>query len=580
MEIPVEQEPAPIRTLDRPLLSWLPGETLFSLVSRHHRLWGHDAPWRTADALFGGRRIGVHHDFPSGLGRFCAITHGLLGDVQSVGRERTLLRYYLPFLAPDLTVGALSTMQGDSVAHLKFRLGLLTGRFGANHALKACLSCMRDDFEQYGWYYWHLEHQYPGVWMCRHHGTPILRSTVKSTGVERFGWHLPDISRLVQDWPHDTYPDEGALVAFSELVSALVELPVEDGWLSRNVVQGQVKNCIEERGWLSPNGTVMLNAMAKSFLAFSKPLRILPELSMLPSNLDEATAHVSHLLRPIRTGSHPLRLLLALKWVFQEPEDFVKRYLVPLPACRNQRTDSTGTAPFAGTKRAEHEKHSQVLAMIKKGTSARSAAKVSGVDVGTVMAWAVKAGFCVSRRPKRLKSEVLVLLINDLQRGTGRKEAALQHGVSLATISRVFQSYPSVHAEWKAARDTAARHQARQDWALVVAAYPHIGTTLLRAMSPCAYSWLYRNDRDWLKLHSGSIKVSRPPRTSRVRWDERDTALSAAVQQAVLRLHEQDNGKQLRLWQIFQAVPELKRRLSALHRLVLTKRVLEQALRR
>lgn len=50
-----------------PLLQWLPDETLFSLCSRHHRLWGHPHAWQTSLLLFGGRRTGAQHDFPGSL---------------------------------------------------------------------------------------------------------------------------------------------------------------------------------------------------------------------------------------------------------------------------------------------------------------------------------------------------------------------------------------------------------------------------------------------------------------------------------------------------------------------------------
>lgn len=96
--------------LDRELLQWLPGETLFSLVSRLHRLGGHRLADQTADVLFGRRRMGYQHDFPSGLHEFERSTAGLLGDVRTIALERTLLRYYRPFLTPAKGDGALARM--------------------------------------------------------------------------------------------------------------------------------------------------------------------------------------------------------------------------------------------------------------------------------------------------------------------------------------------------------------------------------------------------------------------------------------------------------------------------------------
>ena len=44
------------------LLCWLPDETLFSLVSRHHQLWGHVTSAQTCQLIFGRARAGTHHD--------------------------------------------------------------------------------------------------------------------------------------------------------------------------------------------------------------------------------------------------------------------------------------------------------------------------------------------------------------------------------------------------------------------------------------------------------------------------------------------------------------------------------------
>ena len=73
-----------------PLLEWLPGETLFSLASRHDRLWGYASSWRATVLLFGGRHAGTHHDFPNALGEFATRTEGVFGDAGRIARERTL----------------------------------------------------------------------------------------------------------------------------------------------------------------------------------------------------------------------------------------------------------------------------------------------------------------------------------------------------------------------------------------------------------------------------------------------------------------------------------------------------------
>lgn len=125
---------------------WLRGETLFSLCSRQHRLWGHNLSSRSTEILFGGKRLGTQHDFPSGLDAFALRTEGQLGSAVEIARDRTMLRFHRPFFAKAEIDHAIWAMRGPAVAHLKFRLGLLTSRFRANHPLKASVACRLDPY--------------------------------------------------------------------------------------------------------------------------------------------------------------------------------------------------------------------------------------------------------------------------------------------------------------------------------------------------------------------------------------------------------------------------------------------------
>ncbi len=195
-----ESASAELFDLPPSLLSWLPGETLFSLVSRQHAFWGYPGASETSTIMFGRRHAGTQHDFPNALDEFSARTGGVLGAPDDLALNHTLLSYYRPFSSDGLISDCLAMMRGKSVSHLKYRLGLLTSRFRANHPLKACTVCMDQDVAETGWAYWHLEHQYPGIWFCARHAEPLYEATIKSTGVNRFLWALPDRRHLTLDW--------------------------------------------------------------------------------------------------------------------------------------------------------------------------------------------------------------------------------------------------------------------------------------------------------------------------------------------------------------------------------------------
>ena len=95
-----------------------------------------------------------------------------------------------------------------------------------------------------------------------------------------------------------------------------------------------------------------------------------------------------------------------------------------------------------------------------------------------------------------------------------------------------------------------------------------------RLAEPAVYAWLYRNDGDWLKIQSLAMeRIARSPQ-ARVDWDERDRQLSDQVRRVALELHEAEPDRRIKLFKIYQRLPELKAKLFKLDRLPLTKSVL------
>lgn len=559
-----------------PLLPWLPGETLFSICSRHDRLWGYRSSAQSAQVLFGRRRLGTQHDLPSGLDEFVARTQEEFGSTGEIACSRTLLRFYRPFLAPEMVGEAVATMRGPVVSHLKFRLGLLTSRFRANHPLKACLACMQADVLEHGWVYWHLEHQFPGVWCCPTHGGPLLVSTVKSTGVRRFEWSLPESSQLICAWDAGECPGLDALLRLSLLIRALVVAPGCDGWLNGHDVQRVLWIRLRERGWCTSAGSIRLAKAAADYLHHCLRLRLPEELTGLPATLEQAKAQLGRVLRPLRTGVHPMRLLVAIDWLFADAEHFTALIAEgTLPIDRGSASEQS-RAPAASLRDTRRE---HLLSLVREGSSATAAAADVGIDVSTAMSWAAAGGFRVGRRPKILKSELRSSLIRALRQGADKAHVAARFGVSVATVTRLLLTEVGLHDDWTASRVRRARRRARQDWLQVQADHPGLRTKLLRAIKPASYAWLYRHDRAWLIDNSPpSSTRSGCERQESVRWDERDLNLSSAVENAVAHLATVAGPKALRLWQIYQLVPALKPKLRVLERLPLTQRALERAL--
>lgn len=555
------------------LLCWLPDETLFSLVSRHHQLWGHVTSAQTCQLIFGRARAGTHHDLSNSLGAFAQRTNGLLGDVNSVARERTLLKFYAAFVPQSETENAVACMSSNSVAYLKLRLGILTSRFRANHPLKACSQCMEQDIRETGWAYWHLKHQFPGVWMCTTHKQQLLLSTLKANGVKRFQWLLPHWSELN---PASLVTGETAsscvLLSLAELIEALVQAAVHQPLLWRELHE-VYRQELRLRGWTAGVASLRTAQIAAAFLDYCKPLRCIPEFAALAEDGVAMATQLGRLLRPPRCGTHPLRHLLLIHWLFGD----VQRFDVAL------KSESLNNHPpthegVPATVPVVDPRVTHLCSLIQQeGQSVRRAAGLVGVDTHTALVWAAKAGIVISRRPQKLSTDVRAGASRDLRRGNDKEQVAFRAGVSVGTITRLLLSDVTLHADWSEARREQARSQSRARWLQLLQLSGSLGIKWMRQMDTRTYTWLYRNDRAWLDAHKPAPLPQRS-RSLPVDWAARDERLSGLVREAALRLMEERGVRRIQFWQLCQQIPDLRAKQAALHRLPRTLEAIQAAM--
>ena len=548
------------------LPDWLPGETAYSWLSRYHALCGNRLPASTSRVLFGCSRRGCQHDFPAPLRELCARTNLALGSAEEWALQRTILPYFLHLRPPQEARDALNMMITGSSGMLKFRLGLITSRFRAHHPLKACQLCIAEQYEQHGVAYWLLEHQHPGVWACLKHRTALQQSKLKSTGINRFGYLLPreaDLDDQESDTPHTP------LLRLAELSKAFAQIPW-DTHLSMDILARTYRSAIRERGIAGSRIRHALRGLSKDFCASLAPLRAIPELGGLPATPTDAFNQLDRwVLRP-RGGTHPLRHLSIIFWLFPNWEAFWRRYTELELDQFQPRLDIP--AHF----KVDDLRRSALLSDLERGCSARRAAQNHGVDTKTAMAWAASAGLRAKKRPKLLKAEALQKLVSTLQFGADKKAAAKQFSVSVETVTSVLRTEPGLQIQWRSARMEAARSTSRNAYMQCAQAHPRNGVKAIRMLVPAAYAWLYRNDRGWLA--SINEELGRRPRTSaprqRVDWAQRDSDLHKAVSLASLGIGQRAGRSKLEL--IHQAVPELRAKHHAMQRLPRTRDLLDE----
>lgn len=455
---------------------------------------------------------------------------------------------------------------------LKFQLGILTSRFGAAHPLKACPACVREDRAAFQTAYWHQAHQWPGVWWCHQHGEPLSICTQRLSEGQRFAWVLPRESSLKNAMEARPEADlfealNGSMSRLALLVQRVASLPKHE-----YLDAAQLNRCLLARlGALdlrSPGGRLDRSAIGDKLAAQFAPWAGFPELSCFaqaPASLAGQVA--SLLLRPSRR-CHPLRQIALIHALYDDWTSFREAYsqhklLLDAPLSR-----AKSSHPSAATAKSQPDARVALfLGAVRAGYSMSAAALAAGVDVGTGMAWAARAGIQNPRRPKRLKGDTRKPLLKQLRRGLDKSSAATRAGVSVQTITRLLQTEVGLRQAWNEAREEIRRAEARLRWSHSLAKHESEGFQQVRQHACAAYTWLNRHDRAWLSEHLPSAQRRVTSRKSAVDWAQRDRQLASQIGE----LEPRGTGTPLRLWEIYLQVPELKAKLNQLNALPLTR---------
>jgi len=556
---------------------WLPGETLFSLASRHHHISGNILAAQTSLQLFGHSRQGLSHDFPARVSHFVKQTHGLLGNQKQIILERTILPFYFPFRHPRSAANAIAAAQIGDQGKLKACLGILASRFGAAHPLKACPICMAEDQKKYQVSYWHREHQWPGAWVCQKHSVLLNYALYKVNGKGRFQWCLPcdtDFGKAISTTDFEIA--RLTMVRLTECACALGNLPSSFNF-DPEVLALTYQQRLMEIGCLTAKGRIISGALENSLALVCTPLSRLYSFKSLEGKETSLLSQFTRLVREPRGTPHPIKHFVLILTLFENWHSFISKY--DYYKNRNNHVESViCTGPFTKTKDAsQNTQKISLIDAVKDGMSATTAAALHGVAVSTAMAWLAEFGIITPRRPKLLVPSVRAQVIELLKKGTSKENASAVANVSIQTITLLLRTEPGLRSAWNETKFSHAQRSARSAWSRTAHELGSTTAKQLRQLQPSIFAWLYRNDRAWLQEFSTELSKAPRSNNSTIRWDERDRDLSQAVRIAAYAIHRTQPNQKIRLAALCDEIPQLKSRLSNLNQLPLTKSAIAEA---
>jgi hypothetical protein len=521
-------------------------ELLYSVVSRYHHRVRNSSKEATARDLFGHAQTKIIVDFQTRLDYLASQLPPKTYPVSRLIDDHTMLPFYAPFMPAERHEELRRDMRGEGGGSIHARLGVLTSGLVVER-LRLCPACAEDenkaaDREPY----WHRIHQAPGVMVCPEHAVFLVNSAVKTrkrmnneafVTVRQAIAELPSASRSpIRLDPANK--EHQILLSLAQRAASIFKARTKTSDL--NTLRGRYLRLLFKRGLAKFGDRVNHSRLKQQFLDYYSP----ELLNLFGCGLDLRNHWLRCLLNDWNRSRHPFHHLLLMEFLGRPIEEFFQRPI---------EVEPFGKGPWPCLNKASSHYGKEVITTCQIAPMQKKPGRLTGTfrcDCGFTYrrigpdsaderryqydriltfgeAWYKKLRGLLPNRKKDLP-EIAVNLgvkVNIVMREINRLKESAKTGQILVRSER----------RRSALNELELRERHRMSWQKVVEENPNLGRQALRLIEGCSYSWLTRNDREWLETNSPARLVGHGTEP-RVDWLERDETYSIAVRQAAERI--------------------------------------------
>jgi hypothetical protein len=550
-------------------------ELLYSILARYHIRSGNISPKATMKELFGSNTLTAVVDLPSNIENLIKnMPVGARYTTEELIFNHTLYSFYSAFLPPKRAELVLSSMKGNKGGDIHTRVGIMASSISSKPYLQFCPKCLKEDKARYGEFYWHRVHQVPGVVVCPKHKVLLRNSKVSVHSQNKHEYVSANEENCRADGSiifdedneiriielskrmNNGVIKEASLKDFDNLLEKLwtlskdVESLLKQRFLHKPMewFHQQYIYKLMERGIANINGSVRKKELVDNFESYYGEGFL--EIIQSTVNRDDESNWLSMIIRKHRKSFRPIRHLLMIRYlgltleeVFYKEQEYkpfgegswpclnagAEHYLQPVVTdlkvtygtdVKRPIGTFTCSCGFIYTRRGPDENEEdrykvgrikqfgqvwedKLKDLINEKLSLRETARQLKVDANTVKKYAKKLGLKVYWE----------------NRTVGEDSRSSNHYVG----DKVDGTINNINH--------------REEWIKLMRKFPEKSKTELRQMNKALYTWLYRNDRDWLNKSSPAIVV-KPTINNRIDWKERDEEILKQVKKAVSEIIE------------------------------------------
>lgn len=543
-----------------------PDELLYSVLARYHIRSGNVFWKHTLEDLFGKRSISATAFLPSGIGSLVQnLPQNTMLTGQKIIEKHTMYPFYTVFLPTEKAQSIYESMMSDDGRKIYMQSGIMASAIPQNQYLKYCSKCSKADISRYGELYWHRLHQLPGNLICPKHGLWLENSKVRIIFSNKHAFMLPTTSNC--DLTKERKVGRNVLERFKEvLLQAECLLSGHYESQSFSHFTRCYRNYLIDQGFANHNGRVNQKKLHDDFRVYY-PEELLKSLHV------DVGQWLFNISRKHRKSFHPYYHILMLIFLGLNVQAVFK-------------TNSFKNNPFGKPKwPCLNVVCSEYKRNVVEEVTTRMCEKTKkpiGRFTCTI------CGFSYTRKGKDQGQEDRYKYTRIMDFGSLWKkelQSLLEENLSYREIARRLNVDPGTVIKYEKkvkgiknlSKEEPKQNKCqtinshRQVWLQLQKDNPGLSKTELRHQKPSTFTFLYRNDREWLNNNSPNLQ-NRNNENNRVNWKNRDQEMFEKVQKATKEIkYRSGKPKRVTVKSIGDAIGEKALLEQQLHRMPKTK---------
>jgi hypothetical protein len=474
-------------------------EVPYSTVARYSLIGAFRAPI-ALNQIYGNRKKRIHPYLPGFINKFADFFDLSPDDIIENKTIYPLLKYSQP---SDISIIKKTIKEcSDDKVILKTAMG--HSRFTTFYGLKFCSLCTQEDIHKYGFPYWHVRHQIPGVEVCFKHQC-ILEYIAMGDGNRDRALILPSITQIATQ---RGMPIQCELATFATQLFEL-SLTHELNYLVA------YKRLLKEKELMSCNGGfIFISKVIDQLCQYWQALSFCKYGEVgVPLILNDFK-FIGRILRPkTHSHAHPLKHILLACWLTNND---ASRLI-------NSHQPSTNIlSPISESSNVDEK----IITLLLEGRSINSVSEDIGKSRCYIRRVAELNMIPHASNSQAFPEEIHRAVIRKALYGIHREEIAKSVGVGIGYVEQVISNEPLMVAWRKHMRIRDNIQKACKRLVELREKHPDWNRTQLRKAEQAAYFILYNHEKSLIER---ILPQALKPMPYKKNWKAEDERLCIAV---------------------------------------------------